>query len=503
MRSPQIARIVGFGCFLGATALALSQEPEGAQCGAGRSPAQRCGSAKTQAEVLATVDGKTVTLADLDARVRDEIAGRDDEIARGRRDALEEAIAERLLEIEARKRRETADQLYFIEVVERVAVPTQEQIRTEYEAQRDPKDASTLEDVREWIVGKLQGKQEAELFAQWTAAARGKVPILYRADVNAPGLRPAAVLAVVGGQSITAGAIQVRLRVKRDEVEWRVYERERTAVAKLVKARLADAEAFRQNVSPDELLRAEITNKTRPVSDADVATYFEQHRSEFDASLASSRAMIAEFLNADALEEAEHQFYSRLSEAAEVRMSVPEPAPIALPVPTKGSPVRGKSTAPVTIVEFADFECPPCGRLYPQLDEALEVYGDRVRLVFRQFPLRMHPHAFRAARASEAAASQGKFWCFADRLFRNQKSLDDASLKLHALQCGLDAERFARGLDSESSGVRVIHDVREGRVYGVKWTPTLFVNGIQLRGDLRPAIDDALAKSSHAKPPPR
>jgi protein-disulfide isomerase len=85
--------------------------------------------------------------------------------------------------------------------------------------------------------------------------------------------------------------------------------------------------------------------------------------------------------------------------------------------------------------------------MYPQVEEAVEAYGDRVRLVFRQFPLRMHPHAFRAARASEVAAAQGKFWCFADHMLRNQKALDDASLRLYVVQCGLNAERFSRALE--------------------------------------------------------
>jgi len=501
MRSSPIVRIFGFGCFLGTAALAFAQEP-GAQCGAQPVPARGCDSAKAPV-ALATVDGKPVTVADLDGKVQDEIAGRDEEIARGRRDALEEAIDQRLLEIEGRKSRRTADQVYFTEIVERVSMPAEEQVRAAYEAQRDPKDSATLDDVRDWIVGKLQGKQEADLFAQWTLAARARVPVVYRTDVNAPGLKPTAVLAIVGGQSITAAAIAERLRVKRDDVEWRVYERESAAVAKIVNARLAEAEALRKNVTPEDLLRAEITDKVPPVSDAEVAAFFEQHRSEFDGDLDSSRAMIAEFLNADALEETERRFYSGLREGADVRMSVPKPLPLSVALPTKGFPARGKSTAAVTIVEFADFECPPCGRMYLQLEEAVEAYGDRLRLVFRQFPLRMHPRAFRAARASEAAAAQGKFWCFADHLFRNQKSLDDASLRRYAVQCGLDAERFSRALEAPPSGVSVVHDIREARRYGVKWTPTLFVNGIQLRGELRPGIETALAKAPPPERPPR
>ena len=156
--------------------------------------------------------------------------------------------------------------------------------------------------------------------------------------------------------------------------------------------------------------------------------------------------MIADLLKEDAREEAESSFSSRLREGASVQVHVPQPERLVVAVPTKGSPSRGNPTAPVTVVEFADFECPPCGRMYPQLEEALETYGDRARVVFRQFPLAMHPHARRAAEASMAARAQGRFWELADRLFRNQKALDDASLRKYAVECGLDAERFGRAI---------------------------------------------------------
>ena len=242
-----------------------------------------------------------------------------------------------------------------------------------------------------------------------------------------------------------------------------------------------------------------MTDKIRPVTDADIAEEFEKHKAEFDGDLASSRAMIAEYLNEDARDQAETAFYSRLRAAASVHLSLVEPAPVVLALPTQG-PSRGRLTAPVTIVEFADFECPPCGRMYLALEETMKPYGDRVRLVFRQFPLAMHPHAPQAAEAALSANAQGRFWEFADRLFRNQKALDEASLVKYAQECGLDTVRFERDLQTESYAASVVHDIREGRRFGLKGTPTFFINGVRLQSlgpeGFRQAIDSALVNAS-------
>src|SRR4029077_10293626 len=100
----------------------------------------------------------------------------------------------------------------------------------------------------------------------------------------------------------------------------------------------------------------------------------------------------------------------------------------------------------VTVVEFGDFECPACGQMKPMVEEALRPHGDRVRLGFRQFPLRMHPHARLAAEASLAANAQGKFWPYYDALYANQKSLEEAALVEMARQLGLDDQRCADDL---------------------------------------------------------
>lgn len=136
--------------------------------------------------------------------------------------------------------------------------------------------------------------------------------------------------------------------------------------------------------------------------------------------------------------------------------------------------------APVTIVEWGDFECPPCGIMAAVVDEAIRPYGPRVRYVFLQFPLTMHKSAWKAAEASLAAHAQGKFWEYAHVLFANQKALDVASLKKYAVQAGLDTKRFETDLDSGRFAAEVLDQKKRGIRAGVAGTPAFFVNGVQL-----------------------
>jgi diadenylate cyclase len=147
--------------------------------------------------------------------------------------------------------------------------------------------------------------------------------------------------------------------------------------------------------------------------------------------------------------------------------------------------VRGAATAPVTLVEYGDFECPYCGRMYPVVKELRERAGDRLRVVFRHFPLdSVHPHARRAAEAAEAAAAQGRFWEMHDLLFENQDDLDDEALRRYAARLGLDMARFEDDLAERRHAPRVREDRLDGERTGVEGTPTFFINGARYEGSL-------------------
>ena len=147
------------------------------------------------------------------------------------------------------------------------------------------------------------------------------------------------------------------------------------------------------------------------------------------------------------------------------------------------SPSLGSPTAPITIVEFADFECPNSEESFPVIRTLLNDYGKDIYFVYRQFPLpTLHEHAQAAAEASVCAAAQGKFWAYHDRLFLNQNSLDDQSLQQYALQAGLDSDEFSRCFSTHAGRPTVATDLADGRALGVRGTPTWFINGRKVEG---------------------
>jgi protein-disulfide isomerase len=150
-----------------------------------------------------------------------------------------------------------------------------------------------------------------------------------------------------------------------------------------------------------------------------------------------------------------------------------------------GARVRGAPMAPVTIVEFSDFQCPFCGAAHPDLSRLLREFDGQVKLVFKHFPLSAHSRAIPAARAAEAAAKQGKFWEMHDALFEHQRALEDADLERYAQLVGLDMERFKTDVASKEIEERVDADRKQGEALKLEGTPTVFVNGRLLREPLK------------------
>lgn len=154
----------------------------------------------------------------------------------------------------------------------------------------------------------------------------------------------------------------------------------------------------------------------------------------------------------------------------------------------QGDPIKGAKAPLVTIVEFSDFQCPFCGQTASVLEEVAAAYPDDVRLVFKHFPLKMHPDAAEGAKAAVAAQRQGRFWAMHDRLFADRTAMKEGDLKAHAEALGLDADKFAADLADPEVAAKVEADQAQGRALGVKGTPTLFVNGVRIGGAPKPDV---------------
>jgi protein-disulfide isomerase len=151
---------------------------------------------------------------------------------------------------------------------------------------------------------------------------------------------------------------------------------------------------------------------------------------------------------------------------------------LTMPVSEDRDHIRGPANAAVTLVEYGDYECPYCGAAYPIVKEVQSRMSDRLRFVFRNFPITTsHPHAEQAAEAAEAAAAQGRFWEMHDHLYENQRRLEDSDLRAYAETVGLDVEQFDNELTEHVHAPRVREDFMSGVRSGVNGTPTFFING--------------------------
>ena len=149
----------------------------------------------------------------------------------------------------------------------------------------------------------------------------------------------------------------------------------------------------------------------------------------------------------------------------------------------RGINVRGPESAPVTLVEFSDFQCPACKSFEPVVEEVINKYSDRLRFVYRHYPLPQHDLAFKAAQASQAADLQGKFWEYKKEVFAIQENLKEGSFEEIAQKLGLDLEKFRNDLNDEKTAKKVQQDLSDAKALNLNGTPSFFVNGEKIELD--------------------
>src|SRR5262249_23982985 len=205
--------------------------------------------------------------------------------------------------------------------------------------------------------------------------------------------------------------------------------------------------------------------------------FYEENKNKINGTFAAVRAQFVQYLENREQSNAASAYAERLRSGASVQVFLKPPEPPVFEISIEDRPWRGGANAPVTVIEFTDFECPSCGATQPELEEVAREFAAKVKLVARNFPLDQHKRAFDAAEAAEAAREQGKYWEYAALLFKNQKALEVDKLKEYASRLGLDRKRFDVALDSHKYAGRVKQDLVDGEKIGVDSTPTVFING--------------------------
>jgi protein-disulfide isomerase len=447
--------------------------------------------------LLAVVNGQNVTTAEIDPRAREEAESLNDKIAEARRQILELQVNTLLLEAEASRHKMTSQQLYDLEVKRKLTGPTAAEINKFIETNRDAINQADPETMKKDVTAYLLGEKETRLSGELVNRLRTTIPVVKGADVNAATLQPAAILATVGGKPITAAMIEERLRPLVYKLRMSTYLLEKDALDQAIYNLLLLAEADRRNIAPEALVRTEISEKTHQPSETEISKFYNENKSSIPGTLDAVRSQIVSYLQNQEQQKLESALADKLRKQANIRLLITEPQTLVQSISVDDDPARGEATAPVTVVEFTDFQCPSCAAMQPILDDVLQSYGNKVRFVVRDFPLLAHANARKAAEAANAANAQGKFWDYAVILFKHQNALDVPSLKKYASDLGLNRALFDAALDSGKYAAEVRHDIDDGEKYGIDSTPTIFINGAALTvlstEGLRAAIDKALA----------
>ncbi|HYV14147.1 MAG TPA: thioredoxin domain-containing protein [Pyrinomonadaceae bacterium] len=453
---------------------------------------------------LVTINGQTLTTADLEPALRQELETLDDKIAEARRSVLELQINTMLLQVEAKKRHIDSHRLYELEVSNRIPAATPAQIKKFIDDNRDQFAGADQNVLNQQVAAYLHDEAENKLADDLVNRLRRTNPVVMGVDINSPNLSASSVVATIAGQPITAAPLLERLKPIIYKLKSEAYDVTKQRVDRLIDDSLLLEEARRRQVGPEEIVRSEISDKVRPPTDAEVTQFYNENKARISGDLNSVRNQIASYLQNESRQRYERDLSARLRKGANIQWLISEPPQPVQNISVDDDPARGETNAPVTIVEFTDFQCPACAAMHPVLDEVLKSYGNKVRFVVRDFPLNMHEWARKAAEAANAANAQGKFFEYIAVLFKNQKALDVPSLKKYATEVGLDRARFDAALDRGVYAAEVQKDVEDGEMYGVGSTPTIFVNGVQLKilsaEGLRAAIDRAAGTPKTSTP---
>lgn len=452
---------------------------------------------------LATLNGQTITTADVDPSVGPELEALELRVAEARRQVLGLQVNTMLLESEATRRRISPQQLYELEIAKKITDPTAAEVNSFIETNRDKITETDPTALRGQVIAYLRGEREAKITDDFLKRLRVTYPVVNVA-ASTSSMPAASVITTVGGRQITSGMIEERLKPIIYKLRLNYYQLAKQAADAVINDLVLLSEANRRNVPPEELVRKEVSDKVHAPTETEVAKFYEDNKALMSNPLPDVRAQLAAYLQEQDRIRLQNELSTRLRAGANIRYLITEPAVPVQAISVDDDPVRGDASAAVTIVEFTDFQCPSCAAMQPILDEVQKTYGNKVKLVVRDFPLAMHANARKAAEAANAANAQGKFFEYTALLFKRQNELDVASLKKYATELGLDRTRFDAALDGGKYAAEVKHDMDDGEIYGVDSTPAIFVNGVALtemsREALRALIDRGLGVAAKAPP---
>ena len=457
---------------------------------------------KPPSNVLAVVNGVNVETKDIEDTVKDRVQPLQNQVIEARKRQLEIEIKARLLIAEATRLGITTDVLIEREVTQKVKQPTDADAQAFYDQNRS-RIQGEFKELKDQIISYLRSQWPEIEAKKLGDRIRVRTPVKVLVDEPTPpatDAERARVFATVNDKRITSGDVEDALKPLIFNVQEQVYNLRKQALDMSINDILLQAEAKKRNLSAAALFDSEVRPRVKPVTEEEARKLYEDNKSKVNGTFEALRPQIIQYLQNQAQEKAAEEYAVQLRTGANIQVFLKAPEAPVFNIAIDDRPWKGGANAPVTIIEFTDYECPGCGATQPVLEEVAKEFGDKVKLVVRNFPLTQHVHAFKAAEASEAAREQGKYWEYVAILFANQKALEVAKLKEYASRIGLDRNKFDAALDSGRFSASVKRDLADGERIGVDSTPSVYINGKRTRDrtkeGLKAAVEAALADRS-------
>ena len=318
---------------------------------------------------------------------------------------------------------------------------------------------------------------------------------------NADTKKDDGVAAYFKGEPITMAEVEKEVAGQLREIDQREYDLRRETVAAIVLERMVNEMATAEGLTREQFLQREIQARALPPTAEEIKTVYDQYKDQpglAGKTLEEATPLIAPQVQRQKLAQAQAVYAQELLKTADLRY-VLEPPRVELSIPD-GEPSKGPASAPVTLVEYSDFQCGYCKRVHPTIKTLLEEYGDKIRLVYRDYGIPNHDRARASAEAARCAGDQDKYWVYFDNLMEVSGSLDDADLAKRATDLGLDMAAFQGCLDSDIHVPAVNAAFDSATELGISGTPTFFINGRMIVGarsveEFRSIIDEELARA--------
>lgn len=308
------------------------------------------------------------------------------------------------------------------------------------------------------------------------------------------------VVAYVEGAQVSLAQIDESIQGQLSKVRTEEYNLRRASLNQLIDEMLLESEAKTRGVTVDELIKTEIEAKAGEITDQEIQRFYDanknRNRSIKGKTLEQVTPMIRQTLEQQKVASRRRAYVSELRAQSDVKVTL-QPPRAKVPIP-EGEPTKGPEDAPIVMVEFSDYQCPYCKRAEATVTKVLEEYGDKIRLVFRDYPLAFHDRGVPAAVAARCAGKQDKYWEYHDNLTKINGNLSDDDLRKRAQDIQLDMEAFTACYDSNEIEPVVQASMEEAAALGVTGTPTFFINGRMLVGakpfeEFKEIIDEELS----------